>query len=268
MVCTMFDKGGFNRTLFNRSSSEGVGTPVEAIMSGSGEMTVGLQLRTRLTTAMTGMGGMAGALSILTPLPINMTGMGGMDVDDLVLTVLKLTIAQSGDGKMSPGIVMNTPVNISFSGEGGMVVDDIVLQLPLTIGFSSLSKMDIFAIAQRSLGEINFIGEGMITNVTPTLEIPLTMSFSGDGGMKLRRLTEIDKTTFELEGINLLPGSTHSVFIDTDLLNVAIDGILDVSSVTSESEFFELLPGVSTIKIETDSNMPMEVTLIWSNRWL
>ena len=76
----------------------------------------------------------------------------------------------------------------------------------------------------------------------------------------------MNENVIELIGLNLMPG--ESVTIDTDLLQVLLGAVEDVSSVTAESVFFELNPGLNDITVSTDVDGQIDVTAIWQNRWL
>ena len=99
-----------------------------------------------------------------------------------------------------------------------------------------------------------------------SLGLPLTIGMKGQGSAMLRRLSGLNENAIELIGINLLPGET--VTIDTDLLQVLVGLVEDVSSVTTESVFFELNPGENEIIIDVDSASKMDIVTIWQNRWL
>ena len=84
--------------------------------------------------------------------------------------------------------------------------------------------------------------------------------------MTLRRLSVLNENIIELIGIEFAPGDT--IIIDTDLLQVLFGSKEDVSSVTSDSVFFELNPGENEITIDVDAETVLDITAVWQNRWL
>ena len=84
----------------------------------------------------------------------------------------------------------------------------------------------------------------------------------------------MEVSVLDLRNISLLPGET--ITIDTDSMVVLFGLVHDVSSLTSDSEFFELDKGTNELRFdwtyEANPNpIPeneLEVTIIWQNRWL
>ena len=111
--------------------------------------------------------------------------------------------------------------------------------------------------------------------VTPT---PNETTFSlKDGEMKglennflITEIVEKDDVVFELTNISLKPGET--IIIDTDDMDVLFNQISDVSNVTKESDFFELIPGINKLKTELNGGqiymLAPKITVVWQNRWL
>src|SRR5574344_875375 len=98
---------------------------------------------------------------------------------------------------------------------------------------------------------------------TIAFQLPIALYVGGKGEFILRRIGAFNENVIELIGIDFKPGDT--ITIDTDLLQVLFGPIEDVSSVTTDSEFFELNPGENEIIIDMDALSDMDVTAIWQN---
>lgn len=74
-------------------------------------------------------------------------------------------------------------------------------------------------------------------------------------------------TQLELTGINLEPGDT--LIIDTESLNIFLNGQLDVTSWVVGSDFFDLLKGVNEITVYDDQVVrTLDMLIVWADRWL
>lgn len=72
---------------------------------------------------------------------------------------------------------------------------------------------------------------------------------------------------FSLNDINLLPGEV--LIIDTDQLDIQVNGVADVESWVSGGVFFQLKPGGDIIQVYTNpSDVTLEVSVQWSDRYL
>ena len=70
-----------------------------------------------------------------------------------------------------------------------------------------------------------------------------------------------------LANLNFRPGDT--ITIDTETLDVFINGEPDVDCWVTGSDFFKLGRGVNTLTFYDDvSERELEVTVIWADRWL
>lgn len=258
----MFDKNLFDRNAYDRSvSSDGIVGSIYAVGS----------MQTRIVIAypvpidqFVGRGRMNTNLILLTHVNTAYTGEGEMNDLEMILR-MPLTIKMSGSGALTPGIVARTPFSLSLSGQGDMrFQQDFVYQhMAFTPSGQGIFDISMVIITPISFEEIQ--GRGDLTGKM-IFELPLTINMDGTSSFILRRLGALNENIFELDGINLLPG--EEVTIDTDLLSVFFGFRQDVSSVTTDSVFFELSPGENDIMIETDAGEVMTVTAIWQNRWL
>jgi hypothetical protein len=139
-------------------------------------------------------------------------------------------------------------------------------------------------------------GEGGF-NIVPLFESPLSAELASEGSIEVPNFTlvfemeirlgggsdivlfpigSLDISVLDLQNISL--GPSQSVTIDTDLMVVLFGTTHDVSSLTLDSEFFQL--GVGTNQLifiwEYEDNLPpdplpddeLEATIIWENRYL
>lgn len=106
------------------------------------------------------------------------------------------------------------------------------------------------------------------------LVLPLTITLTSSGDMDILNIGEAVVSVLDLRNINLLPNQT--ITIDTDAMVVLLGLTHDVSSLTSDSVFFELSEGINELKFEigyevAPNPMPaneLDTTFIWQNRWL
>ena len=72
--------------------------------------------------------------------------------------------------------------------------------------------------------------------------------------------------SFTLMGLNLQPSG--SVVIDTDTLDIFVNGVLNVTSWVHGGEFFELAAGQdNNIQVYTDGDGNGDITIQWKDRW-
>jgi len=116
----------------------------------------------------------------------------------------------------------------------------------------------------------------------PAVDIPTSGDFLGDaviripmrardieinGGVLCAPIFEPGAAKLELQGPNLPPGG--ELIIDTDVLEVLFNGVPDADFVTGDSEFFQLRPGTNKlIFMDGETTRKLDVTIVWSNRWL
>ena len=110
------------------------------------------------------------------------------------------------------------------------------------------------------------------------LELNLVMEYDVDffsvGDLDLFNIGDIQTEIINLRDLSLLPNET--ITIDTDSMIVLFGLEHDVSSLSNDSEFFNLNEGTNEIKFiigyeSVPSPIPeneLETTIIWQNRWL
>lgn len=258
----MFDKTLFDRNAFDRSVSS---DSIDIKMLSRGDLAMKVVMRTTVPLSpFRGTGDMATAIIVQQRTSLRIDGGGDLGRTPVVLR-LPLVVKLSGGGGLISGIAVRTPIPMKFSGVGAAAVSNQMIARQHMVGsFGGSGSIKIGLVMQTQISTV-IRGDGHLSGKV-ALQLPLTLPMSGDGKLTLNRIGGRNENVLELIGINLLPGET--VTIDTDLLQVLFGTREDVSSVTSDSVFFELFPGDNEITISTDTEEDLDVTTIWQNRWL
>ena len=257
----MLDKQLFDRNAFDRSvSSDGI----TLNMLGSSQVQFHLTVKTPVTNTIIGAGVLTSNIQMHQNVANAFEGIGSLT--DVVLVLKRsTTIPLKSEGAFGANIIVKTPLTATLKGTSTVAVDSRMIMNQHMKG--SLSGEGSFApqpIFGTSIGSALY-GSGHATSKLNML-LPLVISQRGEGVVTLRRIGGLNENFIELIDINLLPGQT--ITIDTDLLQVLLGSVEDVSAVTTESVFFELNPGENEIIINSDSGDTMDVITIWQNRWL
>ena len=260
----MFDQNLFDRNAFDRSVSSD--TALTAQIFATGQFNVGFVVATPLVfTPWSGAGSMSPGLRMQQNVGRAFSGSGDIPTFEVRLRNV-MTATLSSAGSMVTNAVVPSLLSGALTGVGAAGVDSRVLfQTNLTIDMSGTSTLAGSVTIPTPLAAATLSGAGSMS-YTPRLSIQLTPALTGVGDVILRRISGANENTIELIGINLLPGQT--ITIDTDVLQVLLGTVEDVSSVTSDSVFFELNPGTNDLTISTDTGQNISVTAIWQNRWL
>lgn len=76
-----------------------------------------------------------------------------------------------------------------------------------------------------------------------------------------------DDTELSLEGLNFKPGDT--IIIDTETMDIFVNGEPDVSSWVVGSDFFDLMKGTNALTFyDNATGRELTVTVLWADRWL
>ncbi|MGL5255377.1 MAG: phage distal tail protein [Brevinema sp.] len=258
----MFDKNLFDRNAYDRSvSSDGMVGSLYA----SGRMSMRVVIAYPLPLrSLTGSGDLRPNIHLRTDVGCNYESNGDLKSSEIRLR-LPLQFRLQGGGNLTPGIVSRTPFASALFGSSSFTsIGDFVYQ-HMTFRPSGHGSTSCELVIKTPIDILNFVGMSGYEN-SIVLLLALTSIINGNGDFSLRRLGALNENIFELDGINLLPG--ERVIIDTDLLSVYFGYRQDVSSVTTDSVFFELSPGENDVVIETDAGEEINVTAIWQNRWL
>lgn len=259
----MFNKLLFNRNAYDRS----VGSPsLTSTISTYGSMQLKLIISSTVPLRqISSNGDMSCKITMRQHVSSNIVGSGKLDNTDVLLR-MKLQVNRiQGLGDFIPSIGVRVPIKGNVSGNGNILTDNRFRALQYINGnIKSYGNIEPQLMLQTNNpadigGNSNMYG-------AVSLLVPLMISLNGKSLMTLRRLGGLNENILEFEDINLLPGETMT--IDTELLKVMFGMREDVSSVTSDSIFFELSPGENELVISTDSNSELDVSVIWQNRWL
>ena len=213
---------------------------------------------------LTSQGTLDTGLQLQIPAGSAMEASGNLNNSEVILRQ-PLTIGLSGRGDPVINATVKTPFGAAVDGGGTLEPVNAFVYQHMTVRLVNSSDIDIGMIVKQEL-DIVMTG-GNTFNIDPTImTIPLSFDLSGSGNLGLRRLGTLNEDLFQLININLQPG--EEITIDTDLLDVVFGHTSDVSSVTTDSVFFDLNPGENEITVSTDTQEPMQITAIWQNRWL
>jgi len=256
----MFNKILYNRNAYDRSVSDEL---FSCIILGTGNMVPRINIKTQLYFPELHGVGVLNSELILHAI-INPSFSSETVVKCTVVLKLSLAIDLSGTSLFNPGMSSKVPFTVNFSGQGSMFsTNDFVYQI-VTSNLSGNGFLNNELIAAQFI-DISFSGNSTVNGLLLLL-LELMINKIGAGELILKRLGNFNENVFELDGINATENDT--ILIDTDELTVFINSINDVSSVTTDSIFFELSPGENEIKFENDGDSPMNITIIWQNRWL
>lgn len=182
-------------------------------------------------------------------------------------TLAKFKLA--GEGALNPELTFRIPIaKTKIQGEGALVDSGIyrnLILLPKVIqGEGNVTAKNLRFIQQLALARV-LNGEGNLTGVI-LKRTNFSAKIGGEGNATMNVFTK-DVDTITLTGVNLGPGQT--LVIDTDTYDIWKNGALDLTSVSSDSVFFQLYPGINEIMIDADvSTMKVNIEAIVENRWL
>ena len=258
----MFDKILFDRNAFDRSVSSEEGLAL--ITVGSGQVAFHFIVKTPIIGNIIGNGTLNPNIHMQQQIQKSFDGTGNINNIEMILK-RSFSSQLNGQGAVIPDIVIKTPISAAFNGEGTFSINSQMYLTQRMLGTLSGSGIfvpnPIFSIFIDAILQ----GSGRMSSQI-RLQLPLDISNEGEGSISLRRIGELNENIIALLDINLLPGETLT--IDTDLLQVLFGATEDVSSITSDSVFFELNPGENEISIDIDNESTMDVVAIWQNRWL
>lgn len=259
----MFNKILFDRNAFDRSVSS---NNLLVAFNATGSLNSRIVIQTPLNfKPMLGGSSLSTNIRMQQNVGLNLSGEG--QVKDLSLVLrLRLTTQLKGSGTVAPNFSIQTPFRGALGGSGGIGVSDKMYIIQHMFGiFNGNALLSNDILFKTSIEPVQLNGGSVLNNLI-ALQLPITTTLSGSSKLELRRLGALNENMFELVDIDLMPG--ESVIIDTDLLQVLFGPIEDVSSVTTNSVFFELNPGENEILISTDVGEKIDVDIIWQNRWL
>lgn len=261
----MFDRNQFDRNQFDKQSNV---TGVAATIYGYSTLTTNLNINTNFNDfLLKGSSTVSASLVMKQYIETEITSTSSLLIDDKLRLVYRMSPNIQSGGDIIENIAIQTPLgDINFSGRGelidtntyvtqdieGFIVGGGDINTPLTlkmymsadiVGDSSVSVDNKFKLLTNISGDI--VGVGDIDSI---------------------RIGGLNTDTIAFTNLGLKSGQTLT--IDTDDLDVYIDNIRNVNSVTNDSVFFQLQPGENEITFVSPNNPNLTVTIIYQNRWL
>jgi len=209
--------------------------------------TVGLRVPVRADMLISGDAEIVNLYARTRLFPDNVTILGALESAVGTRATLAATIMVSADfyAENLKASVRLPDINVHVA--GGVVSEKMGLRFPIP-------AVDISAFG-------DFLGDAVVRVPMRIRDIELT------GIIHCAPIFEPGAAKLELQGLNLPPGG--ELIIDTDVLEVLLNGIPDVDAVTGDSEFFQLRPGANRIIfMDGETARNLSVTMVWSNRWL
>lgn len=137
--------------------------------------------------------------------------------------------------------------NVTMAAVSAMVVTQIKLLMPL--------------------GAVTFGAESSVTaRLSVHVRIPETI-IAAISSMTAPSLRAAESTEISLAGINLAPGST--LIIDTDTLEIEVDGEPNVDCWVTGGTFFQFRAGENKLNFyDNATSRSLLVTVLWADRYL
>lgn len=166
----------------------------------------------------------------------------------------------------------HTPsIIVSFSGTAAYVFSAVATTLHAMAHYGPTQANVMFG-AQGSLSVIRSYG-GTDAGIVFDRQVHFSADAYCEGttgiafGATASAIRVANDKEITLTGLDFGPGDT--IVIDTETLDVFINGEPDVDCWVTGSDFFKLGRGVNTLTFYDDvSERDLEVTVIWADRWL
>lgn len=263
----MFDRALYDRTLYDRT--QGDFQNITAFIQGSGDLNVDIVVQVFLIPfVLTGNGRLESTPLAYQDIRASIAGEGKLLISDLHL-LDAFSGSLSGEGNAEFEIIAKTPIDdLLFDGLGELSESTLFFFQHMQTNLNGRGDLHLNLVLKMPIAVMPMFGDGeMIVDDQVSLWMPMKGSVSGFGEITFRRIGALNTDVLAFTGLNLRPGQT--MIIDTEELNVFIDNILNVNSVTEDSVFFQLKPGEDSISFSTDSGVfNLTVTVVWQNRWL
>lgn len=262
----MFDRAFYDKTLYDRS---GELQAITTFIQGNGNLNAGIIVQVFITPfVLKGEGALDSDPIVQQNIRAGIIGKGEMEISKLYLLDV-FSGSLSGHGEATFEIIAKTPIDdIVFDGASELSESTLFFFQHMESNLNGRGDFHLDPVLKMPIAFTTISGNGgMIVDDQLSLWMPMKGSISGISEMILRRIGALNTEVLAFSGLNLRPGQT--MIIDTEELNVFIDNILNVNSVTEDSIFFQLKPGEDAISFSTDgSAFNLTVTVIWQNRWL
>jgi hypothetical protein len=263
----MFNKTGSDKTLYDRDSADR--STIYADLSGGIILASAIKVKARASSEVPVSFTVSGIVALRVPLKADMA-VGLTTEATNIFTHARLfpnplTIGGTVTAALGARMALSSDVSVG----AGFTSEYLKARTKLSAGTVpigmniTVNRMGLrFPIAPSEIpvgGD--FVGNAAIRVPVTPLEIDIT------GDIKCAPIFEPGAAKLELENLNLAPGG--ELIIDTDVLEVLLNGEPDVDMVTGDSEFFELKPGNNRIVfMDGETGRQLDVSIVWSNRWL
>jgi hypothetical protein len=263
----MFDKSKFDRSLYDRDTGDGA--TIYADIQGSVTLLSNIKVKASTSANIPMQMTVSGSVGVRVPLSADIAASMSVEAGNLfVHTQLFLNpINVAGTISAAVGLLAPIsavlPIGADFASEF-LKAHTRLAQTNIPIG-STVIPDNLGLRFPIQPADVPFSGD---MAAEPYLFVPIhTGDITMDGDVKCAPIFEPGAAKLELENLNLAPGD--ELIIDTDVIEVLLNGIPDVDFVTGDSEFFELIPGTNRlIFMDGETGRELSVTIVWSNRWL
>lgn len=134
--------------------------------------------------------------------------------------------------------------------------------------FNLTAQLDAAAMLRLPIGAVDFAMGAAVSTGHLCVRIPLIeLELGGRGMIVPLPIAGLGSEKLALEGVNLAPG--QELIIDTDTVEIFINGVEDVTKDTYDSKFFQLLSGDNQLVFrDSESDRVLKVNIVMSARWL
>lgn len=261
----MFDRAPFDQTLYDRTQDS---QSVTALIRGGGDLLVGVLVESFIIPFnIKGEGNLKLPLIVRQYIYGDIVGKAEMSVSEAYMWYA-ISGFLDGMGDTAFELIMKDPIgDPSIDGIGELIESGLFFYQHTHSNLKGRGDFRYDMLLKMPIAINTMAGSGgMSVNNKLFLRMETRSSISGFGELILRRIGALNTEVLEFANLNLKPG--QNMIIDTDELNVFIDNILNVDSVTEDSIFFQLKPGENEISFVSNGNIRLNVTVIWQNRWL
>lgn len=261
----MFDRSNFDRNMFDKQSSV---SGLSATIQGYSTVTTNLVINSNFNDfTIKGYSSVNASLVMRQTISSEIYGNSSVTIDDKFKMVYRMTPYITSFGDITPDMAIKTPLGEIKLG-GSSILADVPLHIVQEFdgAITSGGNMETDLVLQMHIGaDLSGSGDTSVENQFALL-MPIDGAVTGNGDIESIRIGGLNSDTIAFTNLGLLAGQTLT--IDTDDLDVYIDNLLNVSSVTNDSVFFQLQPGENELTFVSPNNPNLTVTIIYQNRWL
>lgn len=160
--------------------------------------------------------------------------------------------------------------SVSFAGTAAVVFSTSAGAMRALARYGNATSNLVFTAVSNLSGVVSLSGDTGIV-FGEDVDFSTFANCSGQAGIIFDAIASAirvaDDKAITLDGLSFKPGDT--IIIDTETLDVFINGEPDVTSWVVGSDFFQLGQGVNTLTFyDNATNRELAVTVIWADRWL